>query len=176
MSLLLERPAAAREGGAIHVHGARGARPNRPVSRALRRPPRARPEPVGRPLGEHGGERQRELSKDGRKERERLPPTLRYRALLPDESDGAAPSLSYVVPFLGSSREDGNGGRCVIFVCRAFFRDSKFDAARRACVNFAVSCLLSIWRASFSLLMKLSRFKAFPYRRVPVQALPPGRF
>lgn len=31
---LFERPAAAREGGAIHANGARGTRPTRPVSRA----------------------------------------------------------------------------------------------------------------------------------------------
>lgn len=82
MSLLFERPAATREGGAIHANGARGTRPVRPVSRALRRPPRVRPEPVGRPLGEHGDERQRELSEDAAQVREDLAATLRYRALL----------------------------------------------------------------------------------------------
>lgn len=60
---LFERPAAAREGGAIHVNGARGTRPTRPVSRSIRRPARARPEPVGRPLGEHGDERKRGSAK-----------------------------------------------------------------------------------------------------------------
>lgn len=45
------------------AHGARGTRPTRPVSRSTRRPARARPEPVGRPLGEHGDERKRGSAK-----------------------------------------------------------------------------------------------------------------
>jgi hypothetical protein len=51
---LYERPAAAREGGAIHGTWSARDEADQAGFESIRRPARAWPEPVGRPLGEHG--------------------------------------------------------------------------------------------------------------------------